>query len=379
MVRILSLAVLALASIATSFPQYGSLAGLSRSELDAIIPTLKRQNGRVPPPPPPLEFNGTKLVNNADHPFIAAGPDDMRGPCPGLNTLASHGYIPRSGIASPVQIIEGVMEGLNMGHDMAVFVAYLGFLVNGNPLTNLVSIGMKTPLTGGDPPPPAIVGGLDTHGTFEGDTSMTRGDDFFGDNHSFNETLFDEFVDFSNRFGGGNYTMNVAAELRNQRVLDSIATNPELSYAGRQFSAVAEAALPALLFIDGRHDIELGLTMDAARDFFQKMHMPDDFFRAAEPHTLSNIRGFVKMINDAHPFLPGMNVGAVNNYVVDPNAPLVTDICGIYLNIVNVTIPGLYPDPHGELLTALNGNLDNLFTAVKGQGCTQFFPYANQN
>jgi hypothetical protein len=44
-----------------------------------------------PPPPPPLKYNGTKLVNDADHLFMPAGPDDMRGPCPGLNTLASHG------------------------------------------------------------------------------------------------------------------------------------------------------------------------------------------------------------------------------------------------------------------------------------------------
>jgi hypothetical protein len=33
---------------------------------------------------------------------------------------------------------------------------------------------------------------LNTHSVFEGDSSMTRGDDFFGDNHSFNQTLFDQ-------------------------------------------------------------------------------------------------------------------------------------------------------------------------------------------
>jgi hypothetical protein len=47
-------------------------------------------------------------------------------------------------------------------------------------------------LTGVDSPQPVVVGGLDTHAGFEGDTSMTRGDAFFGDNHSFNETLFDQ-------------------------------------------------------------------------------------------------------------------------------------------------------------------------------------------
>jgi hypothetical protein len=55
-----------------------------------------------------------------------------------------------------------------MGNDLAIFTVFQAFLVNGNPLTNLMSIGDKSPLTGPDPPAPAIVGGLDTHGTFEG-------------------------------------------------------------------------------------------------------------------------------------------------------------------------------------------------------------------
>ena len=56
-----------------------------------------------------------------------------------------------------------------MGNDIAVFVTYGAFLVDGNPLTNLLSIGGKSSLTGPDPPQPAIVGGLDTHAVFEGE------------------------------------------------------------------------------------------------------------------------------------------------------------------------------------------------------------------
>ena len=89
MIRPLILAVLGFASIATSFPSYGSLAGLSKSELEAIIPTLDIRE--VEPPPGPLEFNGTKLVNDKDHPYQPLRKGDIRGPCPGLNTLASHG------------------------------------------------------------------------------------------------------------------------------------------------------------------------------------------------------------------------------------------------------------------------------------------------
>jgi hypothetical protein len=59
--------------------------------------------------------------------------------------------------------------GFNMENTLAVFITWGAFLVDGNPLTNLLSIGQKTPETGQSPSPPAIVGGLDTHGVFEGE------------------------------------------------------------------------------------------------------------------------------------------------------------------------------------------------------------------
>src|SRR5882757_5826110 len=89
MIRLPVLVSLVFASIVTSFPQYGSLAGLSEAELAAIIPTLKARD--VEPPPPPLAFNGTLLSNNPEHPFKPLRSGDIRGPCPALNTLASHG------------------------------------------------------------------------------------------------------------------------------------------------------------------------------------------------------------------------------------------------------------------------------------------------
>jgi len=62
-----------------------------------------------------------------------------------------------------------------MGHDLAIFATYGAHLVDGNLVTNLLSIGGKTGKTGPDPPSPAIVGGLNTDGVFGGDASMTRG------------------------------------------------------------------------------------------------------------------------------------------------------------------------------------------------------------
>lgn len=37
--------------------------------------------------------------------FKAPGPDDSRGPCPGLNLLANYGYLPRNGYVNLGQVI----------------------------------------------------------------------------------------------------------------------------------------------------------------------------------------------------------------------------------------------------------------------------------
>jgi hypothetical protein len=74
------------------------------------------------------------MVNDVDYPWQPLRPGDMHGPCPGLNTLASHGvssipitgylsesltllleqYLPRDGVATPAQIITATQEGTSL-------------------------------------------------------------------------------------------------------------------------------------------------------------------------------------------------------------------------------------------------------------------------
>ena len=92
LIHFLGFSALTFVSIVTGFPAYGSLAGLSIEERDLIISTLQVRQGD--PPPGPLNDTSAKLVNDPDHPWKPLQPDDIRGPCPGLNTLASHGVSP---------------------------------------------------------------------------------------------------------------------------------------------------------------------------------------------------------------------------------------------------------------------------------------------
>ena len=67
-----------------------------------------------------------------------------------------------------IGLLTRYLLGFNMGNDLAVFLTYAAMLVDGNQITNLLSIGGKSSKTGPDPPKPAIVGGLNTHAVFEG-------------------------------------------------------------------------------------------------------------------------------------------------------------------------------------------------------------------
>ena len=43
--------------------------------------------------------------------YAPPGPDEIRGPCPGLNAAANHGFLPRSGIWTIEQTVRGMNQG----------------------------------------------------------------------------------------------------------------------------------------------------------------------------------------------------------------------------------------------------------------------------
>ncbi|KAH6897713.1 Chloroperoxidase [Coprinopsis sp. MPI-PUGE-AT-0042] len=329
--------------------------------------------------PGPLNFSGTKLVNDADHPFIAPGPGDLRGPCPALNTLANHGYLPRDGVASPAQIITAIQEGFNMENSVARFNTYVNHLLDGNVLTDLISIGDKTPKTGSDePPPPALVSGMNHHGTFEGDASLTRADAFFGDNHSFNPEIFEQFKSYSSQYGGGFYTLTAAAEYLGNRFDQSKRTNPDFNFVGlRHITAFDQATYPFLFFVDGRRtspDEKFRLDMVTAERFFEDMQFPDDFHRASEP-----LKGKGNELADRKPGIaPGRNQGRVDSFVMDASMGNAGSfgVCRWYERFVNVTIRGLYPNATGLLKSNLEVNLQYVYQSLPLSGgvtCPQIF------
>lgn len=170
------------------------------------------------------------------------------------------------------------------------------------------------------------------------------------------------------------YDINAAAELRHQRLEDSIQTNPELSFRSpRILSAFSEAVFPTIFFVDGR--LNNGqLNLEAAFGFFGPNQFPQNFFRQPAPVSFPTIEPLVQQLFNKHPFVPGMNNGT-NNFIELPNTPALSDFCGIYEDIVLRVLKSQYPNPTGPLLEALNTNLNFFFSAVEGHNCKQVFPF----
>ncbi|ORY74106.1 Chloroperoxidase [Protomyces lactucae-debilis] len=157
---------------------------------------------------------------------------DYRGPCPGLNAMANHNYIPRNGIATYAQLIQGQKDMYNVADDLANLLATIAVPLDGDILTLRLSIGGYAPevsTLGGVLGRPT---GLNTHNTFEGDTSLTRNDYFLGggDNYSFNGTLFGQMVDTCQQVSGGLFDRACMTTYRRQRYEASKATNPNFYY-----------------------------------------------------------------------------------------------------------------------------------------------------
>ncbi|KLO13831.1 Cloroperoxidase [Schizopora paradoxa] len=67
-----------------------------------------------------------------EHPYIAPKEGDDRSPCPALNTLANHGFLPRNGRGLTASVlIKGLQDGYRVSYPLAAFLAYGGVLLLG--------------------------------------------------------------------------------------------------------------------------------------------------------------------------------------------------------------------------------------------------------
>lgn len=173
-----------------------------------------------------------------EHEFIA--PDfsagDQRGPCPGLNALANHGYISRDGVTGLAEVAAAINSVYGMGLGLATILATMGTIFVGNPLSLNpgFSIGSASPgaenlLDNGL----TLLGtprGLEgSHNIIEADSSMTRPDLYVeGDASTMNITQFKEVYDALPQEASPAF--DVMAHRSATRFNESVHTNPDFYY-----------------------------------------------------------------------------------------------------------------------------------------------------
>ena len=68
---------------------------------------VKRVNGVAPG----FDAAAQHIDTTGAHAFVPPSASDLRGPCPGLNAMANHNYLPHDGWASITQFIDATNSG----------------------------------------------------------------------------------------------------------------------------------------------------------------------------------------------------------------------------------------------------------------------------
>ncbi|KAJ9094060.1 hypothetical protein QFC21_006161 [Naganishia friedmannii] len=169
-----------------------------------------------------------KVDVSGSHAFNAPGSGDKRGPCPGLNALANHGYLPHNGITTLAQAVEATNSVYGMGVDLGTFLSAYATLIDGDPASLTWSIGGEQStllgLTGLFSKPQGLSG---SHNKYESDSSPTRGDYYTHNGASWLQLdMFQHLYGMQAGDSGGNYDLGVLTEQARWSIQKSRAENP---------------------------------------------------------------------------------------------------------------------------------------------------------
>ncbi|KAL8666615.1 MAG: hypothetical protein Q9168_007449 [Polycauliona sp. 1 TL-2023] len=171
----------------------------------------------------PLPTDRKALITDIDFNARQLNVSLGRSPCPAVNALANHGYLPRNGLnVSLEQFIAGFDESLNFDAEFVVFAV--------DVYTNFTTTGNNNTLNLNDLDHHAIPG--------EHDGSLSRNDIYFGDNHSFNKKIWNTVAA---NFHDDTISLQTAGMARRNRFAAAEAINPKFTPSVN--SSLGETAL----------------------------------------------------------------------------------------------------------------------------------------
>lgn len=308
--------------------------------------------------PTPQPF-GLKEVPGDDpnHQFKAPGPTDVRGLCPSLNTLANYNFISRTGITSLAESSNGIQQAWGFGYDLSTFLAALGLIAGGDLPTGKFSIG------GADSRVPNTIGpalGIDKHGTFEIDGSISRQDAYFGNQADFIPSRWQAIRKQAESAGGGYFGLEMWVENQKQTYLQSRNTNPQANLGAKYFAvSLAERAFMFRAFPNGTTP-EIA---DAANiePFWLENRFPKEWFRRATPYGLANLAEDLVNLYAGYPFELGVNNG------LDSFTPTGEDLSGQSASdVMCFVLTNIFDTVPGSVQPTLANNIDTFAGFVSG-------------
>ncbi|KAJ7586865.1 Chloroperoxidase, partial [Mycena floridula] len=177
-----------------------------------------------------LAIAGT-IAQDSAHQWIAPKSTDLRSPCPALNTLANHGFLPRDGRnLTQDTAIKASGDGFNVAPELLFLAARLGLMTS----TDLNTFTLDD---------------LKLYNNIEHDASLSRGDFALGDNLHFNETIYQTLA--NSNPGVGFFNATSAGQVQKERLAISQATNPKLINTSKEFGIrTGQSALYLSVFGD---------------------------------------------------------------------------------------------------------------------------------
>ncbi|KAL5333200.1 Chloroperoxidase [Aspergillus crustosus] len=194
-------------------------------------------------------------ANPDPHAWKAPALGDSRSPCPLLNTLANHNYIPRNGRdITHDDMISALTRALNLNATLAEGMAAQAQSANPDKTAETFSLEH-----------------LNQHNVVEHDASLSRIDAYFGNPQPFSETAFSQSRKY---WTASTVTAKMLANSKVARQLDSKAFNPTYSYSETVDTAsLSEIGGPILVF----GDIEKGtIERDVLEYFYVNERLPTE-------------------------------------------------------------------------------------------------------
>ncbi|KAF8838166.1 Cloroperoxidase [Paxillus ammoniavirescens] len=235
---------------------------------------------------------GVCPVTGNTHAYCAPQPGDLRSPCPALNTLANHGYLPRNGKNVGVfDIIRALKEGYQLSTVLAYILSFGGLFI----LAQFRKMSLLD---------------LSRHNLIEHDASLFHMDAHNDDEYAPAE-VSDSLANVSLKEGGryqeGRMTLEDVANIRVKREEECKPLDGVHAEIARGEMAIAIGIL------GGKDAAKSGLDLDVLRLWVEDERLPDGW----KPDHTQGLYQTYKMTTVVRDRMKALKTGKLHNILDD--------------------------------------------------------------